>query len=110
MLVTVYSPLLTFLSRQTLSVKPLQNLPVNKGLEKFWLNSVYCKFFIYVQKSVLTTNFGPFGEIGANFSVQLSSRKQFAKIKNKEVIAKNHCEKHKKLSFAAYQKRPRQTG
>ena len=32
------------------------------------------------QKSVCATNFGPFGEIGANFSVQLSSRTQFAKI------------------------------
>ena len=37
----------------------------------------------------------PFGEIGANFSLQLSSRKQFAKISNKTVIAENQCEKHK---------------
>ena len=37
----------------------------------------------------------PFGEIGANFSLQLSSRIQFAKISNKKVIGENQCEKHK---------------
>ena len=37
----------------------------------------------------------PFGEIGAKFSLQLSSRKQSAKISNKKVIAENQCEKHK---------------
>ena len=36
------------------------------------------------------------GEIGANFSLQLSRRTQFAKISNKKVITKNQCEKHKK--------------
>ena len=41
----------------------------------------------------------PIGEIGANFSVQLSSRTQFAKINNKKVIAENQCEKHKKSSL-----------
>ena len=35
----------------------------------------------------------PFGEIGDNFSLQLSSRPQFAKISNKKVIAENQCEK-----------------
>ena len=30
-----------------------------------------------------------FGEIGANFSLQISSRTQFAKISNKKVIAEN---------------------
>ena len=39
----------------------------------------------------------PFGEIGANFSLQLSSPTQFANISNKKVIAENQCEKHKKL-------------
>ena len=37
----------------------------------------------------------PFGEIGANFSVQFSSRTQIAKIENKKVIAENQSEKHK---------------
>ena len=36
------------------------------------------------QKSVCTTMLGPFGEIDANFSLQLSSRTQFAKIINKK--------------------------
>ena len=55
---------------------------------------------LYTQESACATNFGPFGEIGANFSLQLSSRTEFAKIKNKKVIAENQCEKHKKSSLA----------
>ena len=38
------------------------------------------------------------GEVGANFSLQLSSRIQFTKINNIKVIAENQCEKHKKSS------------
>ena len=43
----------------------------------------------------------PFVEVGANFSLQLLSRTQFAKIKIKNVIAENQstAEKHKKSSF-----------
>ena len=41
----------------------------------------------------------PFGEIGANFSLQLSSRRRFDKINKKNVIAENQCEKHKKSSL-----------
>ena len=41
----------------------------------------------------------PFGEIGANFSLQLSSRTRFDKINKKKVIAENQCEKHKKSSL-----------
>ena len=41
----------------------------------------------------------PFGEVGANVSLQLSSRTQFAKIENKKVIAENQREKHKKSSM-----------
>ena len=50
---------------------------------------------LYTQKSVCATNFGPLGEIGTNFPVQLSSRLHFASIENKKVIAENQCEKHK---------------
>ena len=39
------------------------------------------------------------GEVGVNFSLQLSSRTQFTKIDNKKVIAENQCEKHKKSSL-----------
>ena len=42
----------------------------------------------------------PFGEIGANFSLQFSSRTQFAKIIYKNSIAENQCEKHKKPEFS----------
>ena len=42
----------------------------------------------------------PLGEVGANFSLQLSSRTQFNKINNKKVIAENQCEKHKKSTLA----------
>ena len=41
----------------------------------------------------------PFGEIGANFSLQLSSRTRLDKINKKKVIAENQCEKHKKSSL-----------
>ena len=44
----------------------------------------------------------PLGEVGANFSLQLSSRTQFTKINNKKVIAKNQCEKHKKSSLVQH--------
>ena len=44
----------------------------------------------------------PFGEIGANFSLQISSRTQFAKISNKKVIAENQCEKHKNKSLIQF--------
>ena len=51
------------------------------------------------QKSVCATNLGPYGEIGANFSLQLSSRTRFDKINKQKVIAENQCEKHKKSSL-----------
>ena len=54
---------------------------------------------LWAQKSVCATNLGPFGEIGANFSLQLSSRTRFDKINKKKVIAENQCEKHKKSSL-----------
>ena len=38
----------------------------------------------------------PFGEIGAIFSLQLSSRTGFDKINKKKVMAENQCEKYKK--------------
>ena len=41
----------------------------------------------------------PFGEIGANFSLQLSSRTRFDKINKKKVIPENQCEKHKESSL-----------
>ena len=65
-----------------------------KGLEQLAKFNILQNLHLYTQKSVCITNFGPFGEIGAPFSLQLSSRTQFAKIKIKKVIAENQCEKH----------------
>ena len=39
-------------------------------------------------------------KIGANFSLQLLPRTQFAKISDKKVIAENQCEKHKTIEFS----------
>ena len=36
----------------------------------------------------------PFREVGANFSLQVSSRTQFTKTNKKKVIPENQCEKH----------------
>ena len=47
----------------------------------------------------------PLGEVGANFSLQLSLRTHFTKINNKKVIAENRCEKHKKSSLVATKER-----
>ena len=41
----------------------------------------------------------PFGKVGANFSLQLSSGTRFDRINKKKVIAENQCEKHKKSSL-----------
>ena len=49
----------------------------------------------------------PLGEVGANFSLQLSSGTQLAKINIKKVIAENQCEKHKKSSLVFVFYRPR---
>ena len=46
-----------------------------------------------------------FGEIGANFSLQLSSRTRYDKINKKKVIAENQCEKHKKSSLLLHSAR-----
>ena len=73
-----------------LSIKDLDNLAEFNLLQNLHLCT---------QKSVCATNFGSLGEIGANFSLQLSSRTQFAKINHKKVIAENQCEKHKKIEF-----------
>ena len=80
-------PFLSRLYEIYLSIKDLDNLAEFNLLQNLHLCT---------QKSVCATNFGSLGEISANFSLQLSSRTQFAKINNKKVIAENQCEKHKK--------------
>ena len=70
-----------------------------KDLENLAEFNLLQNLHLCTQKSVCATNFGPLGEIGANFSLQFSSRTQFTKINNKKVIAENQCEKHKKSSL-----------
>ena len=83
-------PFLSRLYEIYLSIKDLEN----------WVEfNLLQNLHLCTQKSVRARNFGPLGEIGANFSLQLSSRTQLAKINNKKVIAENQCEKHKKSSL-----------
>ena len=44
---------------------------------------------LYTHGSVCATSTRPFGEVGGNSPLQLSSRTHFAKIEDKKVIAKN---------------------
>ena len=74
-----------------------------KDLENWAEFNLLQNLHLCTQKSVCARNFGPLGEIGANFSLQLSSRTQLSKINNKKVIAENQCEKHKKSSLALNQ-------
>ena len=83
-------PFLSRLYEIYLSIKDLENWAEFNLLQNLHLCT---------QESVCARNFGPLGEIGANFSLQLTSRTQLAKINNKKVIAENQCEKHKKSSL-----------
>ena len=71
---------------------PLRNLPVNKDLDILAKFRFLRILHLCTHTSVCATNFRPFGEIGANFPVQLSSRSHFANIENEKVNAKNQCE------------------
>ena len=84
------------LSMQTASIsytQPLNNgiyIPCEYSLSQTLLSriyEIYLRKFGWIQCSsmytkICGTNFGPFGEIDANFALQLSSRAQFAKINN----------------------------
>ena len=84
-----------------LSVRPIRILPVNKRLrnkeriqfiaKSFFLSfSIYCLYIhLYKQKSVCATSVRPFGEVGGNSPLQLSSQTHIAEIEDKKVIAKN---------------------
>ena len=67
-----------------LSVMPIRITPVIKRLRSLLQN-----LYLYTQKSVCATSTRPFGEVGGNSPLQLSSRTHFAKIEDKKVIAKN---------------------
>ena len=73
-------PFLSRLYELYLSLKDLEIL------DKF---NLLQNLHLYRQKSVGATNTRPFGEVGGNSPLQLSSRTHFAKIEDKKVIAKN---------------------
>ena len=53
---------------------------------------MFRKIFIYVYKKICAPQtWDLIGEIGANFSLQLSPRTRFDKINKKKVIAENQC-------------------
>ena len=62
-----------------LSIKDLENLTEFSLLQNLQLST---------HKSVCLTNFGPFGEIGVTFYLQLSSQTQFTEISNKKLSPK----------------------
>ena len=65
------------------------------------LERAYCVWsisWLYTASMMLE----PLEEVGANFSLQLSSRTQLTKINNKKVIAENQCEKHKESSLVSF--------
>ena len=57
-----------------------------KYLENWAEFNLLQNLHLCTQKSVCARHFGPLGEIGANFSLQLSSRTHVAKINNKKDI------------------------
>ena len=71
-----------------LSVTPIRIIPVNKTLRNLGRIHLLQNLHLYTQKSVCATNTRPFGEVGGNSHLQLSSRTHFAKIEDKKVIAK----------------------
>ena len=95
----IYAPM-NILLRQTLSVTPLQNLLVNQDLESEAEFNIFQNLHLRTQKSVCATIYGPFVEIGANFSLQLHRGHSLLKLIIKKVIPVIQCEKHKKIEFS----------
>ena len=80
----------------------LRRYPSIKDLEKLAEFNLLQNLHLCTLKSVCGVDFVPFGQIGANFSLQLSSITQFAIIKNKKVFAENICKKQKKIEFMSF--------
>ena len=75
--------------KQPLSVTPIRIIPVIKKLRNKNEFNLLQNLHLFTQKSVCATGTRPFGEVGGNSPLQLSSRTHFAKIEDKKVIAKN---------------------
>ena len=81
-----YAPLpIFFFLKLPLSVTTTHIIPVIKRLRNLGRN----QFIAKSSKSVCATSTRPFGEVGGNSPLQLSSRTHFDKIEDKKVIAKN---------------------
>ena len=72
-----------------LSVTPIRIIPVTKRLRNLGQIQFIAKSSFNTQKSVCATSTRPFGEVGGNSPLQLSSRTHFAKVEDKKVNAKN---------------------
>ena len=72
-----------------LSVKLIRIIPVIKRLRNLGQIQFIAKSSSIYTKPVCATSTRPFGEVGGNSPLQLSSRTHFAKIEDKKVIAKN---------------------
>ena len=70
-------------------------------LEKFAEFSLLQNLHLCTHKSVYATNCGPFGEIGADFSVQLSSEHKLLKLKTKKLSPKTNV---KNIEFSEWLK------
>ena len=77
-----------YVLKLVLSVAPIRIIPVIKKLRNLGQIHFIAKSSS-TQKSVCATSTRPFGEVGGNSPLQLSSRTHFAKIEGKKVIAKN---------------------
>ena len=100
--ITVNTPLVNILWDEPFLSRLYEIYLSIKDLENWAEFNLLPNLHLCTQNSVCARNFAPLGEIGANFSLQLSSRTQLATINNKKVIAENQCEKHKKSSFSRY--------
>ena len=79
-----------------LSVMPLRIIPFIKRLRNLGQFNLLQNLHLCTQKSVCATSTRPFGEVGGNSPLQLSSRTHFAKVEDK----KSYCEK---LGLKTYQ-------
>ena len=71
-----------------LSVTPIRIITVIKRLSTLEEFNLLQYLHLYTQKSVCATSTRPFGEVGGNSPLQLSSRTHFAKIEDKKVLRK----------------------
>ena len=77
-----------FFLKLPLSVTPIRIIPVMKKLRNLGRIQFIANLHLYMQKSFSATRTRPFGKVGGNSPLHLSSRTHFAKIEDK----KSYCE------------------